>query len=363
MIYLAYFIVGFAVVQLLVALVNLLWGRFTYDGHEVAGTLVSVLIPARNEANNIGNLMNDLKQQSFADIEILVFDDQSTDGTASIVELAAQTDTRIRIVRSEGLPEGWLGKNNACHQLAIHALGTYYLFLDADVRLDSDAILHTLEYMVHHQPILMSIFPRQEMVTVGEWSTVPVMNYILLTLLPLVLVSKSRYPSLSAANGQFMLFDAAVYRKTKPHEKLKSSRVEDIEIARYLKREGYKIACIAADSLVYCRMYKSFREALNGFAKNVTHFFGNSFVLAMLFWLITTLGFVLVVWLLPFEMGVLYLVIIFATRIVVAVSSGQQVLKNLLFFIPQHFALCLFIYTSYMNRQNKQMVWKDRNIS
>lgn len=363
MIYLAYFILCFTVIQFLVATVNLLSGRFTYKARNRSNSSVSVLIPARNEESNIGNLLNDLKNQHHSHIEILVFDDQSTDGTAGIVATAAQCDKRIRLIQSGGLPDGWLGKNHACHQLAQHASGDYYLFMDADVRVDAHAIHNALEYMLRYKLGLLSLFPKQEMATAGEWSTVPLMNYILLTLLPLGLVFKSRFSSLSAANGQFMLFDAAVYRKTKPHEKLKINSVEDIGIARYLKHEGFKIACFVAYRSVYCRMYKGFGEAINGFSKNVTHFFGNSFVLALLFWLITTLGFVPVLLEFPVFAIVIYISLFLVTRILVTISSGQSILKNLLFLIPQHFAFFLFIHKAFINKQNKQMIWKGRNIS
>lgn len=360
MIYLAYFIMGFTVVQLLVAFTNLLWGRFGYKGQNMGNHIVSVLIPARNEANNIGNLLDDLQKQHYTNLEILVFDDQSTDNTASIVATAAQNDKRIKLLQSGGLPNGWFGKNHACHQLANQASGKYYLFLDADVRVDANIVSNAVQYMHEYKPAMFSIFPKQLMFTSGEWSTVPVMNYILLTLLPLVLVLKSGFTSFSAANGQFMFFDAVVYRKYWLHEKFKSCKAEDIAISRYLKRQGLKIACFAADESVYCRMYQSFGEAINGFSKNVTHFFGNSFVLAILFWLITTLGFILVLMLLTVYWFVLYVIIVLVTRMVVSITSGQSIIKNLIFLIPQHFAFCLFIYKAF---NNKQIIWKGRNIS
>ena len=144
---------------------------------------------------------------------------------------------------------------------------------------------------------------------------------------------------------------------------LRAVRLRDIAISRYLKRQGLKIACFAADGSVYCRMYQGFGEAINGFAKNVTHFFGNSFVLAILIWLITTFGFIPVLLLLPVYWVVLYVVIVLVIRIAVSITSGQSIIKNLIFLISQQFAFLLFIYKAFVNKQNKQMIWKDRNIS
>src|SRR4030095_13577547 len=95
--------------------------------------MISVLIPARNEESVIGPLLESLSRQRFQQYEILVLDDDSTDRTALEVDHAAKTNPRISLLKSELLPEGWIGKTWACHQLANHARGDYFLFLDADV--------------------------------------------------------------------------------------------------------------------------------------------------------------------------------------------------------------------------------------
>ena len=125
--------VVFTVIQLLVSLVNLLFETNLPKTQDISTGLVSVLIPARNEANNIGNLLNDLVNQDYKNIEVIVFNDQSEDKTAEIVTEYTIRDSRISMISSAGLPDGWLGKNFACHSLAEQANGKYLLFLDADV--------------------------------------------------------------------------------------------------------------------------------------------------------------------------------------------------------------------------------------
>jgi glycosyltransferase involved in cell wall biosynthesis len=321
-----------------------------------------VLIPARNEEKNIARLIKDLQEQDYQNIEIIIFNDLSSDNTAEIVFELSKLDNRIKLINSDGLPDGWLGKNFACHSLSEYAKGDCFLFLDADVRISKDIILNTITISEKYVLGLLSIFPTQIMVTTGEWVTVPNMNYILLSLLPLVLVRKSKFPSLAAANGQFMLFNSVKYREIHPHEKMKKNRVEDIEIARYFKRNNIKIACITGLRAIQCRMYEGFNEAVNGFSKNVITFFGNSFVSAIAFWLLTTFGFLVVLFSLSRFIFILYLLVFIITRVIISVISHQNILYNLLFLIPQQIALGLFIYKALINKLKKQYEWKGRRL-
>ncbi|NDP22142.1 MAG: glycosyltransferase [Paludibacter sp.] len=363
MIYLAWFIIAFSVIQLLVALSNLMFQQKMKHSNSNSNSLVSILIPVRNEENNIGKLLNDLQKQDYENIEIIVFDDQSTDNTENIVGNSIANDKRIKLISSKGLPEGWLGKNYGCYNLAKQSKGKYILFLDADVRVKNDIILNSISLADKHSLGLLSIFPKQEMESIGERITVPNMNYILLSLLPIGLVLKSKFTALAAANGQFMLFNSKIYTETNPHEKFKNNRVEDIEIARYYKQKGIAVGCLTGDDSISCRMYSSFGEAVNGFSKNVINFFGNSFVVAILFWIITSFGFIPVLISLENSMLTLYLFTVLTTRIIISVISKQNVLLNCFYIVPQQIALGLIIYKAFENKLKKQHQWKGRNIS
>lgn len=361
--YLVWIIVLFAAVQLTVALINLLYRQPFINIPGMEYPLVSVLIPARNEEKNIPALLEGLQKQDYPKLEIIVFDDMSTDRTAELAGRFASTDHRIKLIKSDGLPEGWLGKNHACHALSCHAKGDFYLFLDADVRLAGRIVQDTVAMSSRYGMGLLSIFPRQVLKTCGEWQTVPNMNFILLSLLPLVLVRKSRFPSLSAANGQFMLFSSSDYRRLLPHEKMKANKVEDIEIARYFKEENVKVACLAGNEQVSCRMYDGFEQAVNGFSKNVIHFFGNSFLLATLYWLVTTGGFFLILLVAPLKIIVLYLAMVLLCRVIISCISRQNIFRNLLFFLPQQFTLGYIILKAFLNKRRKNFSWKGRNVS
>jgi glycosyltransferase involved in cell wall biosynthesis len=362
MIYLANIIFIFTLIQLIVALVNLVCFQQPKSGICNFNGLVSVLIPARNEESNIANILTDLRKQNYQNIEIIVFNDLSTDRTEEIIAQIAKNDKRIQLINSEGLPEGWLGKNYACHSLSQMAKGEYLLFLDADVRVKDGIITNSIALAEKYKTGLLSIFPKQKMESLGEYLTVPVMNSILLTLLPLVLVLKSKFSSMAAANGQFMLFERAKYFEFMPHEKFKSNKVEDIEIARFFKQKNIPVVCMLGDYTIECRMYNGFNEAVNGFSKNVINFFGNSFLAAILFWVITTFGFLAVLSTLSMCLFFFYLSIIFVTKVIVSFISKQNIALNILLLIAQQLILGWLIYKALIYKFNKQLKWKGRSI-
>lgn len=360
---LAWIIIGFALLQLLTALANLIFQMKLRPWNSYSCSKISILIPARNEEKNLPPLLTDLQKMTYPNLEIIVFDDQSVDDTAGIIQKYVNSDNRFQIIRSNHLPEGWLGKNYACHQLAKKAIGEYFLFIDADVRISGNIIHKTLQRAKERRLDLLTIFPKQIIKSPGELTTVPLMNYILLSLLPLFLVHRTWIPSLAAANGQFMLFKASTYNRAKPHQIMKNSLVEDIQIARFFKKNKLKVACITGTDEITCRMYTGYRNALNGFSKNVIMFFGNSFLLAFLFWIVTTFGFLPVLLYLSSYMFILYLIMYIMIRVVISAASRQSWIKNILLIIPQQLSLGLILLKAVHNRLTKNYKWKERIIS
>ncbi len=362
MIYIAYLILFFGIYQMTTAIINVVFMQKTPVTSNLPGNeSVSVLIPARNEEKNIGNLLNDLQHLTYRNLEIIVFDDLSKDRTAEIVEKHATEDRRIKMIRSTGLPAGWLGKNFACYSLSQVSTGDFLLFLDADVRINGNIIENTVNEMNRYHLGLLSVFPKQIMATKGEQITIPVMNYILLTLLPLIFVRISPFSQHAAANGQYMLFNRNYYKGLQPHEKFKNSAVEDILTARYFKRNKVKVSCMVGDERIKCRMYSRFSEAVEGFSKNVLQFFGNSVIISLLFWSFATFGFIPFLFLTPGFLAV-YVSVSVLSVVLTSVISEQNVFRNLLYFFPQQFCLLLLIYKAAINRITKNYEWKNRNI-
>lgn len=363
MVILAWSALIITLLQFGVALVNLLFRPWLPRLHPENQPLVSVLIPARNEELTIGAVLGDLSGQPYENLEIIVYDDQSEDKTAEIVRTAATVDPRIRLVNSTGLPEGWTGKNFACHSLGMAARGEYLLFLDADVRMGSHLIGNAIASAKKWSAGLITIFPRQMMVNLGEKLTVPVMNYILVSLLPLILVRKSPWPSLSAANGQCMFFDGSIYRRIRPHERVRQLRVEDISIARIFKIERIRVACLLGDERIQCRMYSGLWDAVSGFSRSVAAFFGNSLALASLFWLLTTWGFIPVIVAMNLPMVLAYFFIYSVTRIMISFVSKQSTRDNLILLFPQQLSMGMFIFRAFQQHLKRSYEWKGRKVS
>ena len=181
--------------------------------HPSADTpLVSILIPARNEANAIANTIRALRAQTYAPFEVILLDDQSTDGTREIARAAAQGDPRFQIIAGQPLLEGWLGKNWACHQLSNEARGRVLIFSDADVQWQPDALRALVAMMQRTQADLLTVWPTQITVTRSERLVVPLIALAIFGYLPALLVEKSPYPSLAAANGQCLVFKKSAYQ-------------------------------------------------------------------------------------------------------------------------------------------------------
>ena len=361
--YLVWFFILFSFIQFLVVLFNFIF-RPTLKTGQIKGTpVISILIPARNEGKNIQNLLDDIRNQSYTNLEVIICNDHSEDNTRELVEFEMQKDSRITVFDAEELPNDWLGKNWACHQLAQKAKGDYILFLDADVKIEPTLVEKTVAYHQQKKLGLLSIFPTQEMKSPGEYNTVPLMHYILVTLLPLPLVLKSKYASLAAANGQFMLFNKLIYNQEQPHEKVKKNKVEDIKIAQNFKKMKINTACITGILEIKCRMYESYKEGVLGFSKNMVTFFGNSYLLSFLFWGVTSISLMIIpLYGNPIE-NILFFALFLSTKILFSLTSRQKIGYNLIYTIPQHITMLIILLVSIYTKFTKTQQWKGRSIS
>jgi glycosyltransferase involved in cell wall biosynthesis len=360
MIYLAVFIIVFAVIRLIVVVSN--YGQCLKKSVSNDTPLVSVLIPARNEEQNIGRILDDLMVQDYTHFEVWVYDDLSSDDTYAIAASYARKDSRIQVIKGKELPDGWIGKNHGCHNLALHAKGEYLLYLDADVQISKGMINSVMNETISRRLDLLSIFPAQVMLSLSEWLTVPLMNWILVSLLPLKLIRESRFSSLSAANGQFMLFKADVYHKEQFHKALKNKNVEDIAISRLMKEKGYKIQTLLGNSEIRCRMYRSWPEAVQGFSRNMFYFFGGSKMATFGFALITILGFIPILLSLPLKYVFFYFSVIIMIRVFVSLWSRQNIPYNLFLAPFQQLTFLFIIVRAAMLQFKKATRWKGRLI-
>jgi len=358
--YLGYILFAMLVLRFLVVLVNRISSPFIKAKQPEDFPLVSVLIPARNEEGNLPALLTDLNVCTYPNLEIIVCNDQSTDQTQQILETYSAQIANLQYFNIVPDVGGWSGKNYVCYSLAQKAKGTYFLFIDADVKLNPDAISNAIAYCLKRKISLLSVFPQQKLMSTGEWETVPVMNWILLSMLPLPLVQFPWFPSLSAANGQFMLFDASAYKKNEWHLQVKDEVVEDIAIARLMKKKKYALSVKLGNNDVFCRMYTNYDEAITGFSRNIHQYFqGNRFwMVAFLVIILVRIPFLFISG--QFLFFSLSIFMVLFMKIMISNLSRHDVLKNLYEHGPQLFALVAMVRANLRIQRKGKVEWKGR---
>lgn len=237
--------------------------------------LVSVLVPARNEATNIVACLDGLLAQDYPNFEILVLDDGSTDGTGDLARRLLEPAGAGRVLQGAPLPHGWAGKCHACAQLAAAARGEWLVFVDADTRHSPTLVRSAITAVRQDHADFLSTFPRQETGSLGEALVVPLMYWVLFTLLPLGRIGDDPNPALSAACGQFLLVRRGVYEATGGHAALRDSLHDGLHLARLFKHRGHRIALADLSAEISCRMYRGWKECWNGFTRNAYQAFGS----------------------------------------------------------------------------------------
>lgn len=246
--------------------------------------IVSVLIPARDEGAVIGDTIRAWLAQRDATFELILLDDQSSDGTADVAIGAAGGDPRLRVIHGRPLPPGWLGKNWACHQLSEAATGEVLLFTDADVRWSPDALASLLGDMGRLSADMLTVWPTQQTVSWSERLVVPLMALAILGYLPIIAVHYLPWSVFAAANGQCLAFKREAYDRVGGHQAVAGAVVEDVMLARRVKAAGLQLRMVDGNRLVGCRMYRDWPAVRDGFAKNILSGHGGS----VLFLLVST---------------------------------------------------------------------------
>ncbi|MFA9477273.1 glycosyltransferase family 2 protein [Phycisphaerales bacterium AB-hyl4] len=231
---------------------------------------VSVLIPARDEADSIADCLREVLANEGVEMEVLVLDDRSTDGTDEVVSEIASHDSRVRLHRAPSLPAGWCGKQHACHVLARHARNDRLMWIDADIRLTPDAIERTVAFMDRSNAPLVSGFPYQVCRTWAEALVVPLIHIVLLGYLPLDRMRKSTSPGFAAGCGQMFMADRNTYHQVGGHAAIRATLHDGIMLPRTFRQAGHATDIFDAQDIARCRMYDSPAAVWQGFAKNAT---------------------------------------------------------------------------------------------
>lgn len=237
---------------------------------------VSVLLPVRDEADRIEACLAAIREQvQVSDLEILVLDDGSRDGTAELARKAADGDPRVRILDGTPPPPGWLGKPHACAQLAEAATGAVLVFVDADVVLAPHAVAATVELLRASGLDLVCPYPRQLAVSPAERLVQPLLQWSWLTTLPLELAERSPRPSLTAGNGQLLAVDAKSYLRAGGHAAVRDQVLDDVALVRAVKASGGAGGVVDGTQVATCRMYDGWADLRDGYTKSLWAAFGS----------------------------------------------------------------------------------------
>jgi chlorobactene glucosyltransferase len=229
---------------------------------------VSVLIPARNEESNLAKCLDQVLKQGQAVVEVLVYNDHSTDETGRILDEYAKVYPCVRSIDPLPLAPGWCGKNFACAQLAQAAKGRWLLFIDADARLGEDAVNRMIGEMRRRGLKFLSCWPAIEMVGFWERALMPTLNFVVLSLFPAPFSVLFSRPSLGLAHGACLMFESESYRKIGGHAAVKEQIFEDVRLAQLWRERGERGLCLDGRNVVSVRMYDSFEDIRRGFQKN-----------------------------------------------------------------------------------------------
>ena len=266
-----------SIVNLVLTVVNT--RRFTdlaADADAVVGA-VWVCVPARDEAERIADLVDDLKvQHAMADLRVLICDDDSTDGTAEVAVAAAAGDPRFTVVRNQQPPPaGWTGKNHALDLLTAQIGDGTLVFVDADVRLGPAALHRAIGTLARSGGGLLTVWPSQQAGSLLEYLVQPLLSWSWLSSVPLAISERLLPRSMAVANGQFLVTSLDDYRRAGGHSAVRANITEDLALARRYRSAGMSSAIRSGRGVVWCRMYDGAADTWGGYRRWLSTEFGS----------------------------------------------------------------------------------------
>ena len=229
--------------------------------------MISAVIPARNEEASVARAVESIAAQPEVG-EVIVVDDQSSDGTREVLERLSKTVRKLQVLETGELPAGWVGKNYAAWTGAGAATGEWLLFTDADTQHLAESAARALADAASHDAAIVSYSPEQELESFWERALIPVVYWRLAKKFSFEDVNDPD-SSQAAANGQYFLIDCAAYAAIGGHAAVAGEILEDVALARRAKQAGYKIYFASGAGIVRTRMYRSFGAMWEGWTKNL----------------------------------------------------------------------------------------------
>lgn len=277
--------------------------------------LVSIIVPARDEERSIERAVGAFLAQTYPNFELIVVNDRSVDATGAILQ--SIDDSRLIVVTGEEPREGWLGKPWALHQGSVRANGELLLFVDADVIYQPDAVASAVTRFENNDIALLSLLPHLEVQGFWENVVMPNLAVFAFTFLPMWLTNRTRIPLIAVGGGPGNMVRRSDYDAAGGHASLKDAVVDDVALARLMRRNGKRTEVARADHLVSVRMYHGLGEIIRGFTKNAFAVFGRNYSVAVFFLLLA-----IVFHLLPYALALTGDVYAIATVILISLTRA-----------------------------------------
>lgn len=229
---------------------------------------ISICVPARNEAENIGDCVRAALSTDWPNFELIVVDDRSDDLTGEIAREAGGGDPRLKVIEGIEPVAGWAGKPWTCLRAAKESKGAWLLFIDADVRIDSKAVQAAVETAMESNASLLSFFGSWKLVSFWERVLIPAVGWLIRGSVDLDRTNSVAYPE-AFANGQFVLMSREAYFAIDGHGSVRDQVLEDVRLAEVVKRNGFSAQIRPASWAFEVRLYRSLGEIVSGYTKNV----------------------------------------------------------------------------------------------
>jgi glycosyltransferase involved in cell wall biosynthesis len=326
-------------------------------------TTVSAIIPARNEEPVIATCIESLARQPEVS-EIVVVDDQSTDGTTHVVRKLIDKYAHVRLLQAGRLPDGWVGKNHALWIGVQHAKGDWLLFTDADAEHEPGSVACALQFAREREADLVSFSPEQ---ITEEWYEKALIPYVYLRLAKFFSYDAVNDPKskAAAANGQFLMIRRDVYNAIGGHASVAGEVLEDVAIAMRVKAAGHCIWFDSGKGIVRVRMYRSFDEMWQGWEKNLYRLIGGTpwALVRELESNLPWIPFLLIVLGLKYPFLIFLGVLLLIAR---QTSYGLDLVRNqypfsfIFYYVPAVALYLAVLWASYRSHVNGRIVWKGR---
>ena len=320
---------------------------------------VGVVVPMRNEAENVEGIVATLSAQD-GPFHFYLLDDNSEDKTLELLQRFTAGDSRFTVIKGAPLADGWIGKTWALQQLYEGSSEDVLVSIDADVRLTNDAINKAVTSLRGARLDFLSPYPRQIAHSLGERLVQPLLQWSWLTTVPLRYAEGARQKSMAVANGQFFVVRRSALDSIGGYQSVKHAVIDDVFLARQLIAHGSSGTVIDGSDIAETRMYASWNEIEAGYGKSLNKAFGSIFgaIFVIIFLFVTSIA-PLILGLLGNPYGWLGFTAIVGSRVLSAIKSRGSVVDSVLHPISIAALIYLIIY-SYLVRGT--VTWKGRTV-